>query len=95
MDMVPSCLANPFCSSKDKNEDEQEDFTGLQYFKIPVKICVEYCNHVHYLWYYRYVAVNFWRVKLWRILQQLTKFAKVFHYTVDHFLKVCTAYVAI
>ena len=38
VDMVPSCSANPFCPGKDKNEDEQEDFTGLQYFKIPVKI---------------------------------------------------------
>ena len=36
--MVPSSSANPFGSSKDKNEDEQEDITGLQYFKIPVEI---------------------------------------------------------
>ena len=86
VDMVPSCSVNPFGSGKDKNEDEQEDFTGLQYFKIPVEILwshVEYCNHVRYLQYYRYVAVNFWRVELWQILQQLTKFAKVFHYMVD------------
>ena len=34
---------------------------------------------MHHLRYYRYVAVNFWRVKLWRILQQFAKFAtKVF-----------------
>ena len=38
VDMVPCCSANPFCSGKDKNKDEQEDFTGLQYFKRPVKI---------------------------------------------------------
>ena len=36
---IPSCLVNPFGSGKDKiNEDEQEDFTGLQYFKRPVEI---------------------------------------------------------
>ena len=80
MDMVTSYSANPFDSGKDRNEDEQEDFTSLQYFKIPVEIswsCVEYYNHVHYLWYYWYVVVNFWRVKLWQILQ-FAKFAKVF-----------------
>ena len=38
VDMVPSCSANPFVPRKDKNEDEQEDFTGLKYFKIPVEI---------------------------------------------------------
>ena len=38
VDMVLSCSANPFGSGKGKNEDEQEDFTGLQYFKIPVEI---------------------------------------------------------
>ena len=62
VDMVPFCSANPFGFGKDKNEDGQEDFTGLQYFKIPVEISlsrVEYCNHVRYLRYYRYVAVNF------------------------------------
>ena len=37
VDMVPSCSANPFGSGKDENEDE-EDFTGLQYFKITVEI---------------------------------------------------------
>ena len=31
VDMVPSCSVNSFGSGKDKNEDEQEDFTGLQY----------------------------------------------------------------
>ena len=40
VDMVPSCSANLFGSSKVKNEDEQEDFTGLQYFKIPVEIVI-------------------------------------------------------
>ena len=76
-------LSEPIWLQQRQNEDEQEDFTGLQYFKIPVEIlwsCVEYCNHVRYLQYYRYVAVNFCRVKLWRIVQQ---FAKVFHYTVS------------
>ena len=38
MNMVPSCSANPFGSGKDKNKDKQEDFTGLQYFKIPVEL---------------------------------------------------------
>ena len=38
MNMVPSCSANLFGSGKDKNEDEQKDFTGLQYFKILVGI---------------------------------------------------------
>ena len=83
VDTVSSCSANPFGSGKDKNEDEQEDFTGLQYFKIPAEISrsrVEYCNHVRYFRYYRYIAVNFWRVKLWRILQQFAKFTKVFHH---------------
>ena len=28
VDMVPSCSANTFGSGKDKNEDEQEDFTA-------------------------------------------------------------------
>ena len=96
--MLPSCSANRFGSSKDENEDKQEDFTGIQYFKIPVEIlwsCVEYCNHVCYLQYYRYVAVNFWRVKLWQILQ----FAKVFQYTayISMFVHayVCTSYVCL
>ena len=38
IDMVHSCSENPFVSGKDKNEDEQENFTGLQYFKTPIEI---------------------------------------------------------
>ena len=33
VDMVPFCSANPFGSGKDKDKNEQEDFTGLHYFK--------------------------------------------------------------
>ena len=36
--MVPSCSVNPCGSSKDKNEDEQEHFTGSQDFVITCRI---------------------------------------------------------
>ena len=60
-------LSKPFGSGKYKDEDIQKVFTGLQYFKIPVAIFEITCR----LLQSRALLVNFWRVKLWQILQKI------------------------